>query len=299
MTIKTQPLSEQAGLAILNDETTNIFDLDQEEIIRLFQDSGFLLFRGFETDVNIFTRFTDSLSKDFKDYTGGVFNRRIINGNPTVLTVNDFKDEVKLHGEMYYQQDRPLMLWFFCEQPPLEDGETILCDGRQLFHEFPSHLKNLFGNKKLKYVAHLNKEAWQKRYKTDDLKVVGHLCESNNTTLDIKDDESIVVQYICPAIHPSRCANYTNFINSLLPAKRLSPKVVWFDDDSEITDELVAEIEEIAEKLTTKIAWKKGDILMVDNTRIMHGRRAFADNQRDIYLRLCSPAFSLDLLHKS
>lgn len=292
MTIKTQPLSKQAGLAILNDETTNIFDLDQEEIVRLFQDSGFLLFRGFETDVNIFTGFTDSLSKDFKDYTGGVFNRRIINGNPTLLTVNNFKDEIKLHGEMYYQQDRPLMLWFFCEQPPVEDGETILCDGRQLFHEFPSHLKKIFGNKKLKYVAHLNKEAWQQRYKTDDLKVVGHLCESNNTTLDIKDDESIVVQYICPAIHSSRCGNYTNFINSLLPAKRLSPKVVWFDDDSEITDELVAEIEEIAENLTTKIAWKKGDILMVDNTRIMHGRRAFADYQRDIYLRLCSPAFS-------
>jgi alpha-ketoglutarate-dependent taurine dioxygenase len=50
-------------------------------------------------------------------------------------------------------------------------------------------------------------------------------------------------------------------------------------------------LNEIADKITTKIPWKKGDILMVDNTRIMHGRRAFSDNQRDIYLRLCSPAF--------
>ncbi len=31
---------------------------------------------------------------------------------------------------------------------------------------------------------------------------------------------------------------------------------------------------------------------MIDNTRILHGRRAFADDQRDIYIRLCSPAFS-------
>ena len=27
--------------------------------------------------------------------------------------------------------------------------------------------------------------------------------------------------------------------------------------------------------------------------RIMHGRRAVSDNERDIYIRLCSPDFSL------
>jgi alpha-ketoglutarate-dependent taurine dioxygenase len=81
------------------------------------------------------------------------------------------------------------------------------------------------------------------------------------------------------------------FINSLLPAKHIAPNSVLFDDNSEIPDDLVSELNEIADKITTKISWKKGDILMVDNTRIMHGRRAFSDNQRDIYLRLCSPAF--------
>jgi alpha-ketoglutarate-dependent taurine dioxygenase len=59
-----------------------------------------------------------------------------------------------------------------------------------------------------------------------------------------------------------------------------------------ITDDIVSEINKIAERLITEISWQKGDILMLDNTRIMHGRRAFFDNQRDIYLRLCSPAFS-------
>lgn len=81
------------------------------------------------------------------------------------------------------------------------------------------------------------------------------------------------------------------FINSLLPAKHRAANSVFFDDDSEIPDDIIAELNEIADKITMKISWQKGEIMMVDNTRIMHGRRAFSDNQRDIYLRLCSPAF--------
>jgi alpha-ketoglutarate-dependent taurine dioxygenase len=291
MKINTQLLSENLGQQIINIDNINISNLDREEIINLFKYYGVLLFRGFENSVDTFTEFTKSLSKDFRDYTGGVLNRRVINGDATVLSVNDFNEEIKLHGEMYYQPDIPLMVWFFCAHPAEQDGETILCDGRQFFNELSSPLKKIFINKKLKYLGHLNKEAWQKRYKTDDLAVVVQTCKRKNLLMQINEDESIDLQYICPAIHLSRCGKYQTFINSLLPAKHRYKNRLCFDDDSEITDDIVSELNEIAEKITTEISWKKGDILMVDNTRIMHGRRAFSDNQRDIYLRLCSPAF--------
>ena len=103
MKINTQPLSENVGQQIINTDNINIFDLDREEIINLFKSYGVLLFRGFENSVATFTQFTNSLSKDFRDYSGGVFNRRSINGNATILSVNDFNDEIKLHGQMYYQ----------------------------------------------------------------------------------------------------------------------------------------------------------------------------------------------------
>ncbi|MEG3910985.1 TauD/TfdA family dioxygenase [Microcoleus sp. w2-18bC1] len=291
MKVNTQLLSKNVGQQIINTDNINILDLDREEIINLFKSYGFLLFRGFENSVDTFTQFTNSLSKDFLDYTGGVFNRRVINGNATILSVNDFKDEIKLHGEMYYQQDIPLMLWFFCAHPASQDGETILCDGRQFFNELSSPLKELFSKKKLKYVGHLNKDAWQKQYKTNDLKVVEQTCIRNNLLLQINDDKSIDLQYICPAIHPSRCGKYPTFISSLLPAKHRYKNTVFFEDNSEITDDIVSELNEVADRITTEISWQAGDILMVDNTRIMHGRRAFSDHQRDIYLRLCSPAF--------
>jgi alpha-ketoglutarate-dependent taurine dioxygenase len=72
---------------------------------------------------------------------------------------------------------------------------------------------------------------------------------------------------------------------------QLNPDVLKFDDDSQIPDELMDELNGIAERITTNIEWQKGDILMIDNTRIMHGRRAFTDQMREIYIRLCSPNF--------
>ncbi|MGA9377511.1 MAG: TauD/TfdA family dioxygenase [Phormidium sp.] len=289
--LHTQVLSEKAGKQIINIDRINILDLDQQEIIQLFKAEGLLLFRGFETNVEIFTKFSNIFSTNFMDYTGGVFNRKIINNDPTVLTVNDFQTEIKLHGEMYYQQNIPLMLWFFCAHPALQDGETIVCDGQLFYNEMSNSLKNLFSKKKLKYNGHLNQDEWKKRYKTDDLSVIKQICESNKINIQVNENESIDLHYTCPAIHLSKYGNHPVFINSLLPTKSLYPKAVCFDDDSEITDDIISELSEIAAKTTVDIRWQKGDILMVDNTRIMHGRRAFADDQRDIYLRLCSPSF--------
>lgn len=290
--IYTKPLSKTIGQQIINANNSSILELSKESIVNLFRDRGVLLFRGFEANVEIFTKFSNELSTNFMDYTGGVFKRKVINNNSTLLSVNDFKDEVKLHGEMYYQKNIPLMLWFFCANPASQDGATIVCDGQLFFDELSDLLKDLFSQKKLKYRGHLERDAWIKRYKTDELDVVEQICKSNNTHLQINEDESIDVYYICPAIHPSRTGKSMIFINSLLPAMALASDVVSFDDGTDIDEEIICELNQIAEKITLEVNWQKGDILMVDNTRIMHGRRAFVDEKRDIYIRLCSPTFS-------
>lgn len=292
VTLHTQPISPYAGQQVINLDGISIFDLDKQAIIDLFKAEGVLLFRGFDTNVETFTQFSNLFSTNFMDYTGGVFNRKIINGDKTVLTVNDFKHEIKLHGEMYYQQNIPLMLWFFCAHPAWQDGETIVCDGKKLFNLLSDSVKDIFQNKKLKYSAHFPKEEWQKRYKTNDLSVLQEICHSNNIQVQVNSDESVSLHYVCRGIHLSKFGGEQVFINSLLPAKIISPDNVCFDDDSEINENLISEISKIAEKITVEICWQKGDILMIDNTRFMHGRRAFADDKRDIYLRLCSPSFS-------
>ena len=102
--IEVQQLSNKFGKIIVNAYDIGLRQLNKELIIELFKKHGILLFRGFEENFETFVEFSNSLSEDFIDYTGGVFNRKQINNNPTVLSVNDFKDRIKLHGEMYYQK---------------------------------------------------------------------------------------------------------------------------------------------------------------------------------------------------
>ncbi|WP_413173057.1 TauD/TfdA family dioxygenase [Anabaena azotica] len=291
MNITLKPISEKIGQQIINQDDKSILEIDREKIINLFNEYGVLLFRGFEANTEIFREFSNLFSTDFLDYAGGAFNRRVINGDQTILSVNDFQIEIKLHGEMYYQKHIPLMLWFFCANPAAKDGETTVCDGRHFFAEISNSTKELFSQKKLKFTVSMNKEQWQQKYKIDAVNQLQEMCKKNNTHLTVYEDQSILLEYICPVVIPSRCGKYQVFINSLLPTMQLNPDVLRFDDDSPIPDELMKELTEIAEKITTNISWQKGDILMIDNTRIMHGRRAFTDEKRDIYIRLCSPNF--------
>ncbi|MBE9106899.1 TauD/TfdA family dioxygenase, partial [Nostoc cf. edaphicum LEGE 07299] len=229
MSKKIHSISNSIVQEINNLDNVSILKLDKEEIISLFKFHGILLFRGFDVDVDIFKEFTNLLSIDFINYAGGAFSRRVINGDETLLSVNDFKSEIKLHGEMYYQQNIPLMLWFFCANPPLEDGETTVCDGRQFFNEISSSTKELFSKNKLKFNVRISQEDWQKKYQTDDLNQLEEMSQKNNTHFTVNEDESILLEDISSAIIPSRCGKYQVFINSLLPTKRLNPKILSFE----------------------------------------------------------------------
>ncbi len=238
--IEIQPFSENVGRKIINTENISILELDKEQIIELFKTYGFLLFRGFETNVNTFAEFTNPLSRDSLDSSIGAVNRRIINQDANILTVNDYKCDIKLHGELYHTNKPPQIVWLFCANPPLKDGETTICDGQQFFHELSPSIKDLLGRKNLKSSMNLNKEGWQTRFRTNDLDVVKEISKNYGKEVKVNEDESVEIKSVFPAIHKSRTEEDYVFINPLLQIKYRKPQTICFDDDSEITDEIMS-----------------------------------------------------------
>ena len=55
------------------------------------------------------------------------------------------------HAEMAYTPFRPDMLWFYCETPASQGGETLLCDGLDLWSRLRPATKDLFLSQKLTY----------------------------------------------------------------------------------------------------------------------------------------------------
>ena len=62
-----------------------------------------------------------------------------------------------------------------------------------------------------------------------------------------------------------------------------------------VPDELVESVKRISDNLATEIVWQENDVLMLDNTRFMHGRNEVLDvRQRYIltyfgYLKFAQP----------
>ena len=69
------------------------------------------------------------------------------------------------------------------------------------------------------------------------------------------------------------------FANFLLFARDYlrMPQVPLLDDGSVFPDEWLDVIRSTARRLTYAHQWQQGDVLIADNSRFMHGRRAIAD----------------------
>lgn len=302
MTVKTtttSPISEQFGILLGGTPDIDISNLDRKEIIELFTSSSLLLFRSFNVTTETFKAFTELFSTNFASYVGGAYSRETINGDKTLLSVTGGKQKfaVPLHGEMYYRKQKPDIIWFYCATPAVKDGETTVCDGIQLYNELSDSTRELLHQKRLKYIRTYPDGVWQKIYQTDDLSVVEKLCHDNDMQLTVSPERAVTTEYVVSAIRESRCGKHKVFINNILPVvaqerQGSNASLVRFEDHSKIPDEVISEIKEVSDRLTYAVSWQKGDILMVDNTRLLHGRRSFADTQRDIYVRLGNADFS-------
>ncbi len=63
--------------------------------------------------------------------------------------------------------------------------------------------------------------------------------------------------------------------------------MVHFEDGSPIRDEILTELRAAGERLQECLEWQAGDMVMLDNSWIMHGRRAFS-GPRDIVTRMAN-----------
>lgn len=269
--------------------------LDVAVVLKTFHEYGAVVIEGLDLTRDGFPMFTERFANNFMEYLGGADNDRdsALGNSTTVLTVtggNTAKQAIPLHGEMFYTQPRPHTLFFSCMRPANENGETTICDGVALWNAMPEAARKLFEDNKLVYRRIYNDDAWHKVYKTDDIEAVAKLCERTGVKLIRNEDGTIETIHTCYGYFDHKAGR--SFVNSILTwAAReylagIQDSKLRFEDGSELPKEMLYKINEIAETLTVEIPWKPGTVAIVDNMRVMHGRRAYQDEGRDIIMRL-------------
>jgi alpha-ketoglutarate-dependent taurine dioxygenase len=268
--------------------------LDREEVIRLFKLHGAILFRGFTFgDEEGFRRFTERFGKDF--FIHPSVNRQMVGGDDTVQTVDYGAEPITLHGEFSYLPFplRPEMGWFYCVRPTRRGGQTTICDGTQIAPRLSVEARELLESRRLRFRMKFPDVIWQRFFQTGSVEEVLEFLRRHSIEEPFTmKDRILYLDHIAPGLKAPRFSDQVAFVNNTIFYHDRGEKMMAvFEEGDPLSDSLVAELARVADSLTAEVSWQEQDLLMFDNTRMLHGRRRLLDEERIIYTRWCHASF--------
>ena len=263
--------------------------------------AGALLFRDFpKLTIPDFARFARTFAgRDLLSYVAGASPRTQLGGGVYTSTEYPGEIDLPLHNELSYTFEWPEFLFFFCVTPAAAGGETPLADSREILRRLDPHVVERIKNRGLRYERLLedgpeNEYSWQAAFETEDKSAVEAYCERGNVDLRWNEDGSLWLSEVRPAtaihpktgeevwfnqadgFHPSTFGEQFYREYSSNPAAHRLRLNVRFADGGEIDLADLSHIRGVIKELAVPIAWREGDILVVDNMLACHGRRPFS-----------------------
>lgn len=277
------------GLSLIEWARSNRDLIDQ----KLLQ-NGAILFRGFNLrTVEAFEEFMLVLTGELLEYSYRSTPRTQVSGRIYTSTEYPAHQTIPLHNELSYTRQWPMRLGFFCVTPAAEGGETPIADSRQVFNNIDPAIRDRFTREQVSYVRNYGDTLdlpWQDVFQTQDRAQVEEFCRQAGIEFEWKGDELRTTQ-ICQAVanHPRTgeavwfnqahlfhvSSLKSEIRESLLASSDDPPRNAYYGDGSAIADNDLDQIRAAYDDATVIFSWQKGDVLIVDNMLVAHGRRPY------------------------
>jgi alpha-ketoglutarate-dependent taurine dioxygenase len=263
---------------------------------------GAILFRGFKiTAVTDFEKFIIATSGPLIKYTYHSTPRTQVSGNIYTSTEYPANQTIPLHNEMSYASNWPMRIAFCCLKTAAEGGETPIADSAKVFKRIRPEIRELFMKKNVMYVRNYGDGIdipWQKVFGTADKSDVEAYCHEVGMKFEWKSGNRLRTRQQCQAVatHPRTgelvwfnqahlfhtSSLHQEVYNSLYEAfdEEDLPRNALLGDGSPIEAGVLNHIREAYAQEAIVFKWEEGDILMVDNMLVAHGRKPYAGARR-------------------
>lgn len=227
-----------------------------------------------------------------------------------IYTSTDYPAEqnIFLHNEGTYWMTWPQKIYFCCLVAPKQGGETPIADCRNILRRISPAIRERFTS--VMYVRNYNDGfglTWQTVFQTTDKAVVEEYCRRNEISFEWKEDgDRLRTRVVRPttAVHPRTGEqvwfNHGAFfhVTTLEPGIRDAllaefkeedlPYNTYYGDGSPIEPEVLDELREAYRQEKVLFPWHEGDVLMLDNMSVAHGRSAFT-GERTVLAGMAEP----------
>lgn len=266
-------------------------DIVVPDVRAAFLATGVVLLRLDDADPDFFERLSHSFCDSFHEVgTRQVLRREIGDGYTTEV----FRDNFILlgHAEGTYRPypPPPELCFFMCLTAPVAaGGETTLIDGAAMLAALPKSLRQRLEEQGIIYECRWERARWQAEFEVPDESSLLALLAELPTVRYRMETGCLFLQMRVPAITRARdgTAVFANGVLAHLP-KIPHPRYaglpvyakdsnkVYFGDGEALDDAAINTLIDAHDAVLYRHRWQTNDILLVDNTRYMHGREMTA-----------------------
>lgn len=272
------------------------------EIKALLASHGALLYRGFDcgglADLETVMR---ALSERLMKYEYRSTPRTGLSDYIYTSTEYPCELDIPMHNEMSYAADWPMRLWFFCIEEAPEGGETPVADSRRVYARLEPSVRERFAEKQVLYVRNYGSGfdlPWQKVFQTSDRAAVESFCRASGIDCEWMGGDRLRTREKHQAVarHPrtgemvwfnqahlfhvsSLRSELRQALLETMPEDEL-PRNAFYGDGSRIEESALEAIREVYEREAATAPWQSGDVLLIDNMLVAHGRRRYRGRRR-------------------
>jgi len=264
---------------------------------------GAILFRGFPLEKpEDFDQFAKAYGYDpFLDVGGSGLRYGVV-GNVYTASETNPPFIIPLHHEMAHIKDYPYILFFYCDIPAKEGGNTPIALSNAIYRKMsdrdPDFVRRLEkeGMRYSRVAPNVNDErnpygrTWQSTCFTSNREEAEKNVKALGFDFEWLEDGAMkITSEILPAIRVHKGNGKTMWFNSSFhysimgqykgDTNNLRAK---FPNGDRISDETIEILNQVMDEVRVSFKWQHTDVVMIDNRAVLHSKDAFKELPRRI-----------------